>query len=74
MKIYTRGGDKGKTSLFSGERVSKASPLVEAYGTVDELNSVLGVARARRAAEAADAKATRRALDSLVTGEATSTS
>ena len=46
MKIYTRGGDKGKTSLFSGERVSKASPLVEAYGTVDELNSVLGVARA----------------------------
>lgn len=45
MKIYTRGGDKGKTSLFNGERVSKASPLVEAYGTVDELNSVLGMAR-----------------------------
>ncbi len=46
MKIYTRGGDKGKTSLFNGERVSKSSALVEAYGTVDELNSVLGVARA----------------------------
>ncbi len=45
MKIYTRGGDKGQTSLFSGERVSKASPLVNAYGTVDELNSVIGIVR-----------------------------
>jgi len=42
MKIYTKTGDKGKTSLFSGERVSKASRGVEAYGEVDELNSVLG--------------------------------
>ncbi len=45
MKIYTRGGDKGQTSLFSGERVSKASPLVHAYGTVDELNSIIGIVR-----------------------------
>jgi len=42
MKIYTRTGDKGETSLFGGKRVSKASERVEAYGTVDELNSVLG--------------------------------
>ena len=43
MAIYTRTGDKGKTSLFSGIRVSKANVRVEAYGTVDELNSAIGV-------------------------------
>lgn len=48
MKIYTRTGDAGDTGLFGGERVSKASPRVEAYGDVDELNSVLGVARLHR--------------------------
>lgn len=42
MKIYTGGGDKGKTSLFSGERVAKHHQRIEAYGDVDELNSVLG--------------------------------
>ena len=42
MKIYTGSGDRGKTSLFSGERVSKSDQRVEAYGDVDELNSVLG--------------------------------
>ena len=41
-RIYTRGGDAGKTSLGDGSRVSKLDPLVEAYGAVDELNSVLG--------------------------------
>ena len=46
MKIYTKGGDKGQTSLYSGQRVSKNDPLVNAYGTVDELNSTLGLARA----------------------------
>lgn len=45
MKIYTKGGDKGHTSLFNGKRVRKDDALVEAYGTVDELNSVLGLAR-----------------------------
>jgi cob(I)alamin adenosyltransferase len=44
MKIYTKGGDAGQTSLFGGERVSKNAPRVRAYGEVDELNSVLGVA------------------------------
>jgi cob(I)alamin adenosyltransferase len=46
VKIYTKGGDKGQTSLFTGQRVSKDDPLVNAYGTVDELNSVLGLAHA----------------------------
>lgn len=43
MKIYTGVGDRGKTSLFSGERVTKGDLRVEAYGDVDELNSILGV-------------------------------
>ncbi|MBI3331634.1 cob(I)yrinic acid a,c-diamide adenosyltransferase [Candidatus Peregrinibacteria bacterium] len=43
MSIVTRTGDKGKTGLFGGQRVSKASPRLHAYGTVDELNACLGV-------------------------------
>lgn len=43
MKIYTRTGDAGTTSLVGGTRVPKASPRLEAYGTVDELNSHLGL-------------------------------
>jgi cob(I)alamin adenosyltransferase len=42
MKIYTGTGDRGKTSLFSGERVSKANLRVKAYGDLDELNSMIG--------------------------------
>jgi cob(I)alamin adenosyltransferase len=45
-RIYTRGGDTGDTSLGRGERVAKHDPRVEAYGTVDEANSVIGLARA----------------------------
>ena len=45
MKIYTKTGDKGETSLYDGTRVKKDSVRVEAYGTVDELNSYLGFAR-----------------------------
>lgn len=43
MKIYTKTGDKGMTSLASGKRVSKSNDLVELYGTCDELNSHIGV-------------------------------
>ena len=46
MKIYTRTGDAGDTGLFGGERVSKTSARVRAYGSVDEANAHLGVARA----------------------------
>lgn len=44
-KIYTKTGDKGKTRLVGGECVDKFNPRVEAYGTVDELNSYIGVVR-----------------------------
>lgn len=44
-RIYTRGGDKGKTSLGNGDRVAKNDLRVDAYGTVDEANAVLGLAR-----------------------------
>jgi cob(I)alamin adenosyltransferase len=46
MKIYTKTGDSGQTSLFDKTRVSKADARVEAYGEVDELNASLGTARA----------------------------
>lgn len=46
MKIYTKGGDQGETGLLYGGRVSKADPRTEAYGTVDEAISALGLARA----------------------------
>jgi len=45
MNIYTKSGDKGSTSLYSGERVPKYSLRVEAYGTIDELDAALGMAR-----------------------------
>jgi cob(I)alamin adenosyltransferase len=44
MKIYTRTGDAGETGLFNGRRVAKDNPRVAAYGDVDELNAVLGLA------------------------------
>ncbi len=45
MKIYTKGGDRGETSLYSGQRVRKDSLRVETYGTIDELQAALGLAR-----------------------------
>lgn len=49
--VYTRTGDKGTTGLLSGERVPKHSLRVEAYGSIDEINSALGLARASAARE-----------------------
>jgi cob(I)alamin adenosyltransferase len=45
MKVYTKTGDKGTTSLFGGTRVSKSNDRIETYGTVDELNSHIGLLR-----------------------------
>lgn len=46
MKIYTKTGDAGMTGLFGGARVSKSAPRIAAYGEIDELNALLGVAAA----------------------------
>ena len=55
MKIYTKPGDSGQTGLFAGPRVMKDDHRIEAYGTVDELNAVLGWVRVEGAASASDA-------------------
>ncbi len=52
-KVYTRGGDQGQTSLIGGDRVSKADPRLDCYGTVDELNAVIGLAIEALASSAA---------------------
>jgi len=54
MKIYTRTGDRGDTSLYGGQRVPKDALRIEAYGTIDELNSVLGAVRADNTDEEID--------------------
>ncbi len=46
MSVYTKTGDNGQTGLYTGERIDKSSARVEAYGTIDELGSALGAARA----------------------------
>jgi cob(I)alamin adenosyltransferase len=48
MKIYTKTGDTGETGLFAGPRVAKDDPRIEAYGTVDELNAAIGLARSEK--------------------------
>ncbi len=55
MKIYTRTGDAGTTGLYGGARVDKDDARVEAYGTVDETNAVIGVARAAHPCVGVDA-------------------
>jgi cob(I)alamin adenosyltransferase len=55
MKLYTKTGDDGTTGLFGGGRVPKASARVEAYGTVDETNAVIGLARATGLGPSSDA-------------------
>ena len=54
MKIYTKTGDKGETGLFGGDRVAKDALRIEAYGTVDELNSLLGVIRVQHPGKKVD--------------------
>lgn len=55
-RVYTRGGDSGETSLVGGQRIAKDSVRIESYGTVDELNAVVGLARtANRTAPAISA-------------------
>ncbi len=54
MKIYTKTGDDGTTGLFGGARVPKSSARVDAYGTVDELNATIGVARTAKLDTATD--------------------
>ena len=59
MKIYTKTGDEGKTSLFGGKRVYKFDLRIEAYGTVDELNSFIGLLR--------DQEIENQTIDNLIT-------
>jgi cob(I)alamin adenosyltransferase len=59
MKIYTRTGDSGSTGLFGGPRVLKDDDRIEAYGTVDELNAAIGVARSTGLSEAVDTQLAR---------------
>jgi len=54
MKIYTKTGDTGDTGLFGGDRVTKDAPRIEAYGAVDELNSLIGIIRALRSSKKID--------------------
>lgn len=57
MKIYTRAGDGGFTGLYGGDRVTKAHPRLMAYGTLDELNSLVGMLRLHASAGAGSAAA-----------------
>ena len=58
-RVYTRTGDKGDTALVGGRRVPKDSPRIEAYGTIDELNSIIGLVRAFNDEKSHNAKAQR---------------
>ncbi len=68
MKIYTKTGDRGETGLFGGARVSKASLRVDTYGEIDELNSVLGLARCElgESGSRADPRASTAEIDALL--------
>jgi len=68
VKIYTKTGDDGTTGLFGGARVKKASARVEAYGTVDELNAALGVARATGLHELTEVTLARTQVDLFTLG------
>lgn len=66
MKAYSGRGDRGKTSLYSGERVPKNHPRVEAYGDIDELNSTLGVLKSALPEKKEDLKAQIEHIQSLL--------
>ena len=68
MKLYTRTGDSGQTALFDGTRVSKADPRVDAYGDVDELNAIVGMARAAGQDSELDAQLARLQQDLFALG------
>lgn len=67
-RVYTRAGDDGKTALIGGSRVPKDHPRVEAYGCLDELNGIAGLARAAVAADRKIPAADRRELDARLRG------
>ena len=64
-RIYTRGGDRGMTSLGDGKRVPKTHPRIAAYGCVEELNAVLGIALGQRGLAAAESRMLRRIQNDL---------
>jgi cob(I)alamin adenosyltransferase len=64
-RVYTRTGDKGETRLVGGKRVPKDSPRIEAYGTIDELNSIVGLARVFNEEKLSEGEA-HRFLDSVL--------
>jgi cob(I)alamin adenosyltransferase len=64
-RVYTRTGDKGTTALVGGQRVPKDAPRIEAYGTVDELNTIVGLARTFNA-ELCDRREGARWLDEVL--------
>jgi cob(I)alamin adenosyltransferase len=68
VKLYTKTGDDGTTGLFGGARVPKASRRVDAYGTVDETNAAIGLARAARLDPAIDAVLERIQVDLFTLG------
>ena len=68
MKIYTKTGDTGETSLFGGQRVPKDALRIDAYGTVDELNSLLGAVRSLKPHREMDAILQRLQEDLFVLG------
>jgi cob(I)alamin adenosyltransferase len=64
-RVYTRTGDKGNTALVGGRRVAKDSPRIESYGTIDELNSIIGLVRAFNAEKLEEGE-THRYLDEVL--------
>lgn len=65
-RVYTRGGDRGETSLVGGQRIAKDSIRIESYGTVDELNAVLGLVRVAGRQTPGGEEAGRARLDALL--------